>query len=180
MFTRDWVSSKTDTWSRLLNHLKGQPDLLITEIGVYEGRATIWFLENILTHETSLITSIDPRPQSVFEANIRHFRHKVRLIKQPSQIALRDTFFLQTSSDIIYIDGDHSAASVLEDAVLSFRNLKKNGILIFDDYLWKSRDASKKRSELHRPRIAIDAFLEIYADKCVILHKGYQAIIQKL
>ena len=43
----------------------------------------------------------------------------------------QDEFF-----DIIYIDGNHEPEYVLEDAVLSFRKLKKNGIMIFDDYGW--------------------------------------------
>lgn len=173
-FSQDWVTSKTKIWSGLLYQLKGKPNLFMTEIGVYEGRATIWFLENILTHETSLITCIDPKVRPLFNENISCFRHKIRLIKEQSQIALRDSFFLYTKSDIIYIDGNHSAASVLEDAILSFRNLKQSGILIFDDYLWK------KNSELNEPKIAIDAFLKIYSDKYKLLHKGYQLIIQKL
>ena len=40
------------------------------------------------------------------------------------------------SFDIIYIDGSHAVNDVLEDAVLSFRLLKPEGILIFDDYRW--------------------------------------------
>ena len=36
--------------------------------------------------------------------------------------------------DIIYIDGNHEPEFVLEDAILSFRRLKKEGIMILDDY----------------------------------------------
>jgi len=38
-----------------------------------------------------------------------------------------DDFF-----DIVYVDGNHESECVLEDAVLSFRKLKKDGIMIFD------------------------------------------------
>ena len=58
----------------------------------------------------------------------------------------KDEFF-----DIIYIDGNHDSEYVLEDAVLSFRKLKKGGIMIFDDYGW---DETK---------LGIDSFLSCYS-----------------
>jgi predicted O-methyltransferase YrrM len=61
---------------------------------------------------------------------------------------IKDEFF-----DIIYIDGNHEPEYVLEDAVLSFRKLKKNGIMIFDDYGWGGPDLTQK---------GIDGFLSGY------------------
>jgi hypothetical protein len=61
---------------------------------------------------------------------------------------LNDDFF-----DFIYIDGNHNSSNVLEDAILSFRKLKINGYLIFDDYDWES---VKK---------GVDAFATAYNDK---------------
>ncbi len=46
---------------------------------------------------------------------------------------------------------------VLEDAVFSFRKLKVNGIMIFDDYRW---EGVKK---------GIDAFLSVYSKKIQFL-----------
>jgi len=63
-------------------------------------------------------------------------------------LKLQDDFF-----DIIYIDGNHEPEYVLEDAVLSFRKLKINGIMIFDDYGWGGPDLTKK---------GIDGFLNGY------------------
>jgi len=62
--------------------------------------------------------------------------------------------------DIIYIDGNHEPEYVLEDAVVSFRKLKKNGIMIFDDYGWGGPELTQK---------GIDAFVA-----------GYYKIIQFL
>ena len=59
-------------------------------------------------------------------------------------------------SDIIYIDGNHEPNYVLEDAVLSFRKLKSNGILIFDDYGWGGPNLTQK---------GIDGFLSAYSKK---------------
>ena len=46
--------------------------------------------------------------------------------------------------------------------------------MIFDDYLWFGRE-----KYIDNPKPAIDAFLDIYADKIVVLYKGYQVIIKK-
>ena len=40
--------------------------------------------------------------------------------------------------DIIYIDGSHKADNVFNDAMESFKILKKGGILLFDDFLGSS------------------------------------------
>src|SRR5689334_15173769 len=58
-FTVDWFSSNIDHWENWLNVLKNKPRLRFLEIGCFEGRATRWFLENILTHRTSKIVCVD-------------------------------------------------------------------------------------------------------------------------
>ena len=74
--------------------------------------------------------------------------------------------------DIIYIDGNHEPEFVLEDAVVSFRKLKNNGIMIFDDYGWGEPDLTKR---------GIDSFLHGYYKKIKILgQKETQVFIQKL
>jgi predicted O-methyltransferase YrrM len=77
-----------------------------------------------------------------------------------------DNFF-----DIIYIDGNHEPEYVLEDAVLSFRKLKTNGIMIFDDYGWGGPDLTKR---------GIDGFLNGYHKKIKFLgEKESQVFIVK-
>jgi len=63
---------------------------------------------------------------------------------------------------------------VLEDAVLSFRLLKRNGIMAFDDFKWKDR-----ASPDGTPKLAINAFLRIYRRKITVLMKDYQVWIRK-
>lgn len=80
---------------------------------------------------------------------------------------LQDEFF-----DIIYIDGNHEPEYVLEDAVLSFRKLKKNGIMIFDDYGWGGPDLTKK---------GIDGFLSGYHKRIIYLgERESQVFIKKI
>lgn len=58
-FTEDWFGGHIGNWQRFLSHLSGQPNVVFLEIGCYEGRAVVWLLGNILTHETARIDCVD-------------------------------------------------------------------------------------------------------------------------
>ena len=77
--------------------------------------------------------------------------------------------------DIIFIDASHEANDVILDAVLSWRLLKVEGILIFDDYKWK-----KIVQKNYRPALAIDSFIEIYKPEIEVLNIGWQFILKKI
>jgi predicted O-methyltransferase YrrM len=76
--------------------------------------------------------------------------------------------------DFIYIDGSHVAKDVLTDACMAWPLLKPKGIMVFDDYLW-----GNPRDILHRPKPAVDAFCNIFAEDMDIVHVGYQLVVQK-
>jgi predicted O-methyltransferase YrrM len=178
-FTADWFGGNIINWQRYLSHLAGQANIAFLEIGCYEGRATVWLLGNILTHETAKIDCIDVFYDEGYEHRFEHNiktalgEKKVNKIKASSQIMLRN--LLLCHYDAIYIDGSHTAPDVLEDAVLAFKLLKHGGIMIFDDYEW-----NVYQDILLIPKIAIDAFLAIYQRQYELLHKSYQVIIKKL
>jgi len=82
--------------------------------------------------------------------------------------------------DFIYIDGSHQAPDVLADAILAFRMLRVGGIMAFDDYLWFEHLPYGK-DPIRSPKIAIDAFTNIYSRKLNILSAPlYQLYIQKI
>jgi hypothetical protein len=190
-FTKDWFSENIPQWQEILNRLAGMPRLRFLEIGVLEGRATLWLLTNILTHSTSRIICIDTFEGSIehqagmshamnqldslydrFLENISPFASKVQVRKGLSQELLRKHRL--DSFDFVYVDGSHRSADVLEDAVLSFRLLKSGGIMIFDDYEWKTYEGT-----LDNPRAGIDAFLGIFEGQYSVISKGYQVAISK-
>ena len=184
-FTHDWGSKNFPVWKTILEKLAGKPNLLFLEIGCYEGLATLWLLENILTQPTSAILVMDTFAGSMemeniavgsmertFRRNIARYRKQVRIKKGVSQVLLRG---LKAEFDFVYIDGSHQAADVLEDAVLSFRLLKPGGILIFDDYLWRNYPQPQLN-----PALGIDSFLAGFAGRYNLLHKNYQVAIKKL
>jgi predicted O-methyltransferase YrrM len=172
-FSTDWFCGNEKHFSKYLTHLVDTP-CQILEIGSYEGRATVWMLENIATHPHAAVTCIDSIEQLSFRQNILATRspEKVSLQTGHSRDLLRS--LPANTFDFIYVDGGHGTVEVLEDAVLSFLLLKCSGIMAFDDYKWKNRGDLDGT-----PKPAIDAFLSIYKRKITVLMKGYQVWIRK-
>ena len=77
--------------------------------------------------------------------------------------------------DIILIDSSHDSRDVIIDALFSWKLLKTNGILIFDDYIW-----NKMPNAWECPKLAIDKFINLFKDNLKILNTSTQIIIQKL
>jgi hypothetical protein len=187
-FSSDWFTKKSPAWAEALKDFAGKPDVQYLEVGVYEGRAVAWMLENILTHPTSHVTGIDifigelsqgsfdfvQDSLEIYENNAIAAGGEGRLTTYAdfSQNILRK--LPSNSYDIIYVDGGHSGKVVLEDAVLSFRLLKVGGVMIFDDYRW-----FKTSPRLKRPGYAIDVFDEFFGDQFEMIHNQSQFILRK-
>jgi len=178
-FRTDWFSKSIPVWEQVLAEFKGKPDVHYLEIGLFEGRSALWVLDNILTDPTSKLTGIDlfqdgPGAEGLKDVFFSNFKlsgqeDRSTILTGFSQVELRK---LQPDSfDIIYIDGSHAAGDVLEDAVLSHRLLKKNGMLIFDDYLWGFDGPAHDR-----PKPAIDTFYAFFRDHYDVVHNGYQVM----
>ena len=193
-FTYDWFSHNIPSWEQHLKHLEGRT-VRALEIGCFEGRATRWLLENVLTHAESHITVCDTFAGSlehhdgtfdvdvatieeVFNAEVMGlFPHKVTKRKGTSFATLMalNSDPGTAPSDLIYIDGSHLAKDVMADALLSWNLLKPGGILIFDDYALKLYS-----DPALTPKLAIDGFLAMFAHDIRLLHKGYQVIVQRM
>lgn len=184
MFTKNWHDTAAPFWSMYLGHLKDKP-LTYLEIGCYEGKSLHWMFQNILTSSQSYATVVDTFDGSDehkeedkrnlykrFSENIKDYSHRVKIIVGKSQEELRS---IDRKFDIIYIDGSHKTSDVLEDAVLSWRLLKKDGIMIFDDYTWHFF-----KDELQNPVIGIDCFLKAFAGQYNEIFKAHQVIIRKV
>lgn len=183
-FTQDWFDVHIPLWNHLLEPLRGRP-VQVLEIGVFEGRSTLWLLENLLTHPEAGLTYIDTFEGSNemagmdlsglegrFLRNTLGHHHKLFGMKGPSTRELRRLPLERF--DFVYVDGSHLARDVLSDAVLSWPLLKAGGLLAFDDYAW---DAFP---EAHLcPRLAIDAFLGVQKGTYEEVHRGYQVWVKK-
>jgi predicted O-methyltransferase YrrM len=77
--------------------------------------------------------------------------------------------------NFIYIDGSHNGDDVIVDAVESFKILKKNGIMIFDDAMVKF-DVSKKYQTFE----GIIPFLNMFKKDIKILYSRNIIVIKKI
>jgi len=150
------------------------------EIGCYEGRATVWLLENtkaILTVIDTFEGSKEHGDESTlfdrFSENVKPYVEMVDVLKGTSQDKLR-LLIPEETYDFIYIDGAHYAMNALEDAVLAFPLLKQGGIMIFDDYTW---GVGMPFYDIPAP--GIDAFLTVYGNQIKVLEQNSQVILLK-
>lgn len=58
-YTADWVRQRTDLWAKYLHPWQGSANVQMLEIGSFEGRSAVWFLQNVLTAPTATLTCID-------------------------------------------------------------------------------------------------------------------------
>lgn len=190
-FTTDWFSYNIPVWQQVFKKFAHLPDLNFLEIGSWEGRTACWMLENVLTDESSKITCIDTFKGSVehqdfadefldslgsiFDYNIKQTgkTNQVNKLIGTSQEILRQLNL--NTYDFLYVDGSHIAPDVLEDALLGWRLIKVGGIIIFDDYEW----GEFADTPTYHPKLAVNAFLNVFQDKIKLLYQGYQVVVEK-
>ena len=196
-FTEDWFSA--DDLVQFLP-LQTQEEIHILEIGSFEGKSTIWFLENILTNDKSTITCVDPwttysqnnnsfdsynkvDSEWNFEDNKNTFLYNIELsgvsnkviIEQGYSNEILPKFIVDKKRyDIIFIDGNHTSPFVITDGIMSWYLLKKNGLMIFDDYLWGDCNSTLS------PKLAVDSFVDCFKDYIEVVWSKYRLTIKKI
>lgn len=194
-FTKDWFHWAPDLWTQLIPLLpeRAEGGRYFVEIGSFEGRSMVWIAENMMKDEDHL-TCIDTwgggeehsaedmaAVEARFDHNLallegrfpQHSFFKAKGVSAEilgSYIAAGGT----QDADFIYIDGSHVAKDVLTDACMAWVLLKPKGLMVFDDYMW-----GNPRDILHRPKPAIDAFCNLFAEEAEIVHVGYQLVVRK-
>lgn len=174
-FSADYVTYVEPYWLQYLGKLRGREQCHILEIGSYEGRSAIWFLEHLLTHATSTITCVDKSFQDVFDANIHTTGVGEKVIKRVGKSQAILPTLPAAFYDLIYIDGSHRATNVLADGRASWPLVKVGGLIVFDDYRW-----ALHKPTAERPKQGIDQFLQDFQTQLEVIYKGYQVIVRKL
>ena len=189
-FTKDWFHWAPEVWERLIPMLPERRRFL--ELGAFEGRSTAWIVKHMLEDDGTLI-SVDTWEGAEDHVKMEHdmgaaednYDHNLRLIREQyherAVLKFKMTSYEALTKlaggpqfDFIYIDASHTAPDVLTDACVAWPLLKDKGIMVFDDYLW-----GEQRDVLHRPKLAIDAFVNIFAEHLKPMHTGYQYIVRK-
>ncbi len=174
-------------FAKHLPPLAGKP-LKALQIGAYTGDATVWMFEKTLTHPESLLVDVDTwagsdekehknmdwqSVETVYDSRTKGYvsRGQLEKVKTTS-----DNFFSSNTDlyNFIYIDGDHTAASVLKDGLNAIKFLAPFGIIAFDDYLWRSG-----KGPTYDPYPSIDAILTAFSDDFEILEKGLQVWLKR-
>lgn len=122
----------------------------ILEIGAYQGANVCCLMKTYAQHPDSEVHCIDPwlDYQEYSEYCQEQPTNYSLFLQNVSKLPARDIQklyihrglsediipqFEDKKFDIIFIDGNHTQKYTLEDAVLSFKKLKLNGWMIFDD-----------------------------------------------
>ncbi len=185
-----FAKSAIDNFATYLIQDAGLPDLRYLQLGAYTGDASVWLMENILTHPSSHLYDVDTWEGSDeadhksmdFEDVHKTYLSKTYLWQHDGSIyKYRSTtlYFLRNQSmrdkfDFIYIDADHTTVGVLLDAELSWPLLKSGGIMAFDDLTWGA-DLPPSQS----PKAGILLFAERHRDEFDLVVANTQYWIKK-
>ena len=192
-FTQDWVSPHVPAWTHLFQLFDIAPNKML-EIGSFEGRSACWFLEHALSKNGTLYCVDTWKGNAEFKylpkdsvtnaearfhentASVKSEGQQIVVIKDTSVRALSALIHAghENSFDVIYIDGSHMAADVLTDACLAWALLGPQGVLIFDDYLFRLELGLEDR-----PKLAIDMFTALFNSQLTTVMSGDQYIVSK-
>lgn len=164
----------------------------VIEIGVFEGETTFKMSE-VLSRKVEGYKhyAIDPfdisadlpeenisSTKEIFLNNLKESQSGlIEFMNMKSFDALIDLRNRGVKADLIYVDGDHRAPEVLQDAVLGFELLNIGGVMLFDDsVVWRY-----KGDITNSPKIAVDNFIQCYWDRLEVLEipNGYQLAIRR-
>jgi len=138
--THDYFSSHSYNFFSTLEKFN---NFKLLEIGSFEGNASMFVARNFPNASvicvdnwvgTEEYKNINFNNLEInFDGNTKEFKNIVK-IKSSS-----DEFFKSNIEkfEIIYIDGYHKGFQVLKDFQNSWKILKNDGVIIFDDYIWK-------------------------------------------
>lgn len=182
-FTQNWINSNIYAWLNVLAPLRSQKFEYL-EVGSWEGTSAYFMAHHFPQAQLTCIDTwegsdehiSDARVQTTeqkFDQNLSPFMDRVTKKKGYSQHVL--PHLPLGHYDVIYIDGSHYADDVLTDALGAWMLLKKGGIMIFDDILWKYRGYPCHK----RPYKALKLFCSQIRGEYEVLHAGPQVMICK-
>ena len=126
-----------------INKFSKSKDLLLVEIGTFQGGSTFFF-SKFFNH----VITIDPydnvNAERDFLANLGKFNN-ISKIRMKSEDAVN--LFNDNIIDVLYIDGNHDKEFITKDILLWLPKIKENGFISGHDYYKKEdvSDEEKKR-----------------------------------
>jgi predicted O-methyltransferase YrrM len=190
-FSTDWTSHHFVVWNRVLAPLRNE-QIRILEIGSWEGRSTLFFLNFFRrstivcidtfagttkerAYRTGIMAEQISSAEQRFDQNTARFLDRIEKVKSDSQSALGRLEAQDRKFDLAYIDGSHMRDDVYADSVGVWRLLALGGIIIWDDYTF-GLDLPPEE----QPKLAIDSFLQEQDGQYRLLAKAKQVIVERL
>ncbi len=171
-FSDDYFSNNILRWKRHVIPRYQNKECNALFIGPHEGRAPIWFLENLPKANALCIESFSENKLEIFKQNTKEFKGRCKFCNMSFKDGLVKLNYKNQMFDFVFIDTVDSK-EVLESLVLVFPLLKPKGLLIIDDY-------TNSKEHIHNcPKPAIDSFMNIYARYMKALEFSWQAILLK-
>jgi hypothetical protein len=170
--------------------LLGAPGLRVLQLGAFAGDLSCWLLDQVVTGPGATLVDVDTWGGSTNadEAGLDwpQIAARYQLRTEAARAEGRCSTFRGTTAafftslkpdetfDLIVVDADHHAASVLEDAIAAFHHLRDGGLLVLEHYTWSSPEGL-----FASPRIGIDAFCAVYANQVEVLERGQAIWLKK-
>ncbi len=177
-YTSDWFSGAIPG---IMRTLEGHNLKKILEIGSWEGRSAVWFLESFPESKIVCVDTFQGSPEhhdadldvagtkGRFMNNTKRFGNRVVIRQGHSSEML---FGLEPNSfDLAYVDGSHTELDTMTDLVMSFNLLKAGGVMLIDDY---------DQPAFPGVRLAVDKFAAVYSKRIRSVFAGYQVHFVKL
>lgn len=179
-------------FNNIINYFNQNNKILnpkVLEIGTFVGTSIIGIVERI---PNSIGTAIDPwknyqetsttlfnnmeqqEIEKTFYSNIQKSKLPIKGIKGDSTKILLEFVQNNLEYNFIYVDGSHLLLDCYTDLILSWKILRKNGILAIDDYPYQ------KEKCLESPYEAVNHFLNKFKDEYKILDSGYRVFLEKI
>lgn len=180
-FPNWFVGSKAiENFEKHLKQFQGLPKLEFLQLGAYTGDASVWLMDNVLTHSSSILHDVDTWKGSDeevhesidFDEVYRFYKSRVRKYDNLQHYKRTTLNYLRYDTkryEFIYIDADHTSVGVILDAELSWDLLKKGGIIAFDDYEW-----DQGKGPGMNPKAGINAFYYRHQKDLEIIEKNWQ------
>jgi predicted O-methyltransferase YrrM len=147
----------------------------VLQIGVFEGDASRWLLDNRSVTRLVDVDCWDGPPMSGVDYEAAERIYDAAIGGHPLVEKVKSTSdeFFKTNTDtfdFVYVDGDHDPKQTYRDGINGWKALRPGGLIGFDDYLWQHNGVS--------PKSGIDAAMKELPDAQVV-HHGYQVWLRK-
>ena len=174
ILTTNWLKTKKlRFWFSALEPLRNT-NASILEVGAFEGRSAITFLEALPRSRVTTVDLFDePEIEARCRSNLAPYGDRVEIIKMRAVAALE--MLSDRKFDVIYLDAEKARAGTFAHTALAWPLLKIGGIMIWDDLKWEGAVPPDQR-----PGCAITLFCSAFKSCLSILHEDSQLIAQKI